>query len=89
MRDNKEKSRKQCGNSGNGSYITIVTHPAQFCKKLSEQRKQDAINEYKAILQSNALSPLAAWYRQTKHKAVKNELEDYFRQAVRNEAMLL
>lgn len=69
--------------------MSIIMHPAQFCKNLAENQRTAAISEYKKILQSNALTPLASWYRQTKYEAVKNELQKYFKLAARNELMQL
>jgi hypothetical protein len=58
--------------------MNILHHPAYFCKNLTHEQKRDALNEYKLIRNSNALSPLAAWFRQTKYKDVKVELEKFF-----------
>ena len=86
---NKEKSRRRQPSGENSDYACIVAHPAQFCKELPEKEKQDAVSEYVAIIGSNPLAPLSAWFRRTKHEAVKSELKAYFRQASRNELMPL
>lgn len=56
----------------------ILAHPTQFCQKMPQKQRQDALKEYKAIIRSNALSLLSAWMRQTRYDAVRAALESYF-----------
>lgn len=86
---NKEKSRRHYPGGGKQTSMNIITHPAQFFNNLPEEQRKEAIGEYKVIIQSNALSPLSVWFRQTKNKAIKEELDRYFRDAVWNEVLPL
>jgi hypothetical protein len=86
MWDNKKSRRRRPG-GGKQTSNQIVAHPAQFFKDLPEKQRREAIEEYKMVIRSNALSPLAAWFRQTKNEAIKEELDQYFHEAERNEVL--
>lgn len=59
-------------------FSNVSPHPAFFTRNLPFSERQEALQEFYLIKASNALNPLAAWYRQTNFNEVKRELERYF-----------